>query len=425
MSVHRNLYVQNDLSAGKLNGVALPQDTGVENTVLVNNGSGEFSWGALPTQDLNVTDNVQFNNLTLAGNLTVSGTTTTINTAQLAVKDNIIQLNKEETGAGVTSGTSGIEVVRGTEANARLAFDEASDKWTVGLVGGTANQLVESADVSHTQGAVPAYDVNGHLSEAEGLTPDTVSSLQNIGSTVISADKWTALSNLQSLESSSTPSLKSLTISEPVKHELNEYTSDQTISKSVSIFDTLAPTTGDLVVGTGGTVVLAGTYERYEDRYLSSTVDAGEIVSPGSGYVYYINKAANKSFVWAAHKSTWVYCDSTHTNGGLHSIVTNAVDVVAAGNSLKGVVPITDTTTEFGGSYSYTSGSTTVTATLPYGASHVGDTFVIVLRKKFDNLIVQGDSMASLDGEAFPLVLDSKYRVVKVMCVDDNNWITV
>lgn len=420
MSVHRNLYVKSNLSAAKLNGVALPQDTGVENTVLVNNGSGEFSWGALPTQDLNVTDNVQFNNLTLAGDLVVTGTTTTINSADLAISDNVIQLNKDETGAGVTSGTSGIEVVRGTEANARLAFDEASDKWTVGLVGGTANQLVESSDVSHTQGSVPAYDVNGHLSEAEGLTPDTVSSLQNIGSTVISSDKWTALSNLQSLESSSTPSLKTLTISEPVKHELNEYTSHQTISKSVSIFDTMAPITGDLVVGMAGTVVQAGTYARLTGKY----VDSNNGFVSSSGYVYYIDETANKAFMWASSK--WVYGDVVYDSMEGSTTLTNVVDVSDAGTSSFAVYPFSTSNTEVGGSYSYTSGLTTVTASLPDGSSHVGETFVIVLRHRFDDLIITGSTMTYfIDGEESPLVLNSKNSVVKIMCIGFDTWITV
>lgn len=73
-----------------------------------------------------------FNDVVIAGNLTVSGTTTTVDTANTTIKDNVITLNEGETGAGVTAGTSGIEIDRGSEANKTLVWDETDDKWTVG-----------------------------------------------------------------------------------------------------------------------------------------------------------------------------------------------------------------------------------------------------------------------------------------------------
>ncbi len=56
--------------------------------------SGQVSIG----QAVATTDNVTFNNLTLDGNLTVSGTTTTLSTETLTVDDNIIVLNSNVTG---------------------------------------------------------------------------------------------------------------------------------------------------------------------------------------------------------------------------------------------------------------------------------------------------------------------------------------
>jgi len=55
--------------------------------------------------------------LTVTGNLTVNGTTTTINATTLQVEDNIIELNKTESGA-MGSATSGIQVHLGQEADA-------------------------------------------------------------------------------------------------------------------------------------------------------------------------------------------------------------------------------------------------------------------------------------------------------------------
>lgn len=62
----------------------------------------------------------------VTGNLIVQGNTTTVNTTNLDIEDNIITLNKGETGAGVTDfpRRSGIEIDRGTLPNAQFLFDE-------------------------------------------------------------------------------------------------------------------------------------------------------------------------------------------------------------------------------------------------------------------------------------------------------------
>ncbi len=60
----------------------------------------------------------------LTGDLTVQGNTTTVNSENLDLKDNIITLNKGESGAGVTLNVAGIEIDRGTEVNSKLLYDE-------------------------------------------------------------------------------------------------------------------------------------------------------------------------------------------------------------------------------------------------------------------------------------------------------------
>jgi hypothetical protein len=75
-------------------------------------------------------------NLYINGDLTVKGTMTTIDTQNLAIKDNEIVLNDGELGEGVTAGIAGIKVHRGTALpTARIIFDEATDVWKVGLEG--------------------------------------------------------------------------------------------------------------------------------------------------------------------------------------------------------------------------------------------------------------------------------------------------
>ena len=96
--------------------------------VTITNNSGE---GATPTiaigQAVGTGSNVTFNDLIVSGNLTVSGTTTTVNTAEILLEDNIITLNSGE--AGTPSANAGIEIERGTSANAVLRWNETTDKW--------------------------------------------------------------------------------------------------------------------------------------------------------------------------------------------------------------------------------------------------------------------------------------------------------
>lgn len=65
----------------------------------------------------------------IAGNLTVNGTTTTVNSSNLAITDNIIVVNSGEVGAGVTLGTAGIEIDRGSSSNAQWLWIESTDTW--------------------------------------------------------------------------------------------------------------------------------------------------------------------------------------------------------------------------------------------------------------------------------------------------------
>ena len=63
------------------------------------------------------------------GNLTVSGSTTSVETTNSTIADNIIVLNEGETLAGIAggAGTSGIEIDRGTLTNVSFVYDDSVD----------------------------------------------------------------------------------------------------------------------------------------------------------------------------------------------------------------------------------------------------------------------------------------------------------
>ena len=60
----------------------------------------------------------------ITGDLTVLGTTTTVNSTEVTVDDNILVLNDGESGAGITLNTSGIEIDRGSFSNSQFVYNE-------------------------------------------------------------------------------------------------------------------------------------------------------------------------------------------------------------------------------------------------------------------------------------------------------------
>jgi len=69
----------------------------------------------------------QIGQVIVTGDLLVQGNTTTVESETMTVKDNIIYLNYGETGSGVSLGTAGISIERGSQADVSLFFDETTD----------------------------------------------------------------------------------------------------------------------------------------------------------------------------------------------------------------------------------------------------------------------------------------------------------
>jgi hypothetical protein len=96
-------------------------DNGKDNSPILEARNGELIIGYN-------TDNVQAkdHHVLIRGNLTVEGTTTSLQTVDTIIKDNIIVLNEGETGTGIQrdSGTSGLKIDRGTKSYETFLFDE-------------------------------------------------------------------------------------------------------------------------------------------------------------------------------------------------------------------------------------------------------------------------------------------------------------
>ena len=109
----------------------------------------------------------------IRGNLTVTGTTTTVNTETINLADNIILLNSNlADAANATDG--GIEVKRGASgSNASLFWDESESRWTMN--DGSSSYQIPTADTQRSAESV--YDL------ASSLLTTSASSHTNITAT--------------------------------------------------------------------------------------------------------------------------------------------------------------------------------------------------------------------------------------------------
>jgi hypothetical protein len=120
--------------------------------------------------------------LVVGGDLTVNGTTTTLNTETLEIEDNIIVLNSNVSGSPLTN--AGVEVQRGTSDNVSIRWNETSDKWEITEDGSAYLEIGTTADISAAAltslsdlpDVSTAYQI-GATGPAGGIifiTPDTI-----------------------------------------------------------------------------------------------------------------------------------------------------------------------------------------------------------------------------------------------------------
>jgi len=144
----------------------------------VSYSGGAFSIGqaVATTSDVTFAD-IAATDVTIAGNLTVNGTTTTAASTNTTITDRLIELGNGTT--GTPANDMGIVMERGSSANAFMGFDESADKFTMGT--GTFTGA-DTGNLSITTGTLVA-NVEGNL---VGAVTGTVSG--NAGSATILAN---------------------------------------------------------------------------------------------------------------------------------------------------------------------------------------------------------------------------------------------
>ena len=123
----------------------------------------------------------------VTGNLTVNGTTTTIDSTTLTIEDPLIQLAKNNSGGAANTFDQGLFFNRGSDANVSFLWDESADQFafavTSGEDGTTAGNVTIDSYANVRAGNITAVDLDGILGSNTAAAA-TVTTL-NTSSTVV------------------------------------------------------------------------------------------------------------------------------------------------------------------------------------------------------------------------------------------------
>jgi len=135
------------------------QGTANEITVVPTSGEGAQVTIGLP-DDVTIT-----NNLNVGGNLNVTGTINSVNTTQVNIVDNVINLNTDF--AGDPTVDAGIRVERGNAADVQIRWHESLDRWEITNDGTNYHAITRKFKAVVGDGETYQYPVTHNLGTRE------------------------------------------------------------------------------------------------------------------------------------------------------------------------------------------------------------------------------------------------------------------
>ena len=163
-------------------GVSVSHTAGEGSTATLSIGQAVATNSDVTFADIAATD------LTLSGNLTVNGTTTTASSTNTVIADTLIELGNGT--SGTPANDSGFVIERGSADNAFIGFDESADKFTVGtgsFTGASTGNLTITTGtlVANIEGNVTGNVTGNTSGTAGGLSGTPNISVGTIGSGAI------------------------------------------------------------------------------------------------------------------------------------------------------------------------------------------------------------------------------------------------
>ena len=135
-------------------------------------------------------------NATISGNLTVNGTTTTIDSATLTIEDPMIQLAKNNSGGAANTFDQGLFMNRGSADNVSFLWDESADEFVAAVTSGedgtTSGNVTIDSYAGMQVGVAKASEVRtGTIKAADGTASSTIANSTGVH-TIASAVLTTA-----------------------------------------------------------------------------------------------------------------------------------------------------------------------------------------------------------------------------------------
>ncbi len=212
---------------------------------------------------------------TVTGNLTVSGTTTSVSTTNTRVEDAIIALSAEATGSA--SVDSGLLINRGADDNQAMIWDESADQFIFANVGAEDGDTAGNVTISSYAGVQAGAIVYGSLNDGTTTLTATVAELNALDGITASVSELNILDGVTST-AAELNILDGVTSTAAELNILDGVTADAT---EINTLDGITSSTAELNILTGVTSTAAEL--NLNDGSVAGTIVNSKAVIYGSG----------------------------------------------------------------------------------------------------------------------------------------------
>jgi hypothetical protein len=245
-------------------------------------------------------------NVVISGDLTVSGSTVTVNVETLLIEDNIIVLNTGTTGS--PSLNAGVEIERGTSTNVQLRWNESTDKWQFTNDGTTFYNIIGegndiTANIAGTLTGNVVGNVAGNADTATKLATARTIQLTGpvTGSASFDGSSNISISTSLTAESTTIGNLSDVTISSAANGDFLRYNGSAWINDAVDLgTDTTGNFVSDVTSGNGITV----THTPGEGSSAAVAVDTSVVATLNDSQILTNKTLATPSFTGVSPKIT-------------------------------------------------------------------------------------------------------------------------
>ena len=323
--------------------------------------------------------------VTIGANLTVTGTTTYVNSNTVEIGDAILLLNNDET--GTPSQNAGFEVERGTSTNVSFIWNEESQyfstvdqKFHIGsiadITAANANQVLVS-----DSGVVKKVDASDIL-DLITISAETGSAAPSTGDFTIAAGE-----GINTVGSGSTITISGEDASDTNKGIASFASADFDVTAgAVSLEDTVVKTvttdSGALTPSSHGFSIVGGEGMNVTHTSTTITVDGEDASETNKGIVELATNAEAVTGTDTVRAVTPAGVEAHYASKGYAADITAAASVTVTHNlgSQDVVVQLRETASPYAYVFTDTEATTTNTVTLRFGAS-IGTTYRVMIQR--------------------------------------------